>query len=117
MPQERFSRGGALPRYPPFRPTRNLEDGFRASTVFETFGRWKTVWTLPSLWTHRTRPQVTWKTAKSAVFHSAHTEHVFFEEEKRNEEELHVCQSNCLNRGGHPKHCAGRCAPFGGGRG
>jgi len=60
------------------------------------------VWTLPSLWTQRTRPQVTWKTAKSAVFHSVHTDHSFLEEEKRNEEELHVCQSDCLNRGVHP---------------
>ena len=106
-----FSRG-SLPRYPPFRPTRNLEDGFRASTVFETFGRWKTVWTLPSLWTHRTRPQVTWKTAKSAVFHSVHTDHSFLEEEKRNEEELHVCQSDCLNRGVHPTElCPFLCPP------
>jgi hypothetical protein len=45
---------------------------------------------------------VTWKTAKSAVFHSVHTDYYFFEEEKRNEEELQVCQSDCLNRGVHP---------------
>ena len=33
----------------------------------------KNAWTLPSLWTHRTRPQGTWKTAENAVSHSAHT--------------------------------------------
>jgi hypothetical protein len=27
---------------------------------------------------------------------------LFLEEEKKNEEELHVCQSDCLNRGVHP---------------
>jgi len=30
------------------------------------FARSKTMWTLPSLWTQRTRPQGTWKTAKTA---------------------------------------------------
>jgi hypothetical protein len=51
-----FSRGVA-PQVSPVSTPRNLEDGFRASTLFDKFGRWKTVWTLPSLWTHRTRPQ------------------------------------------------------------
>ena len=35
--------------------------------------RRRRAWTLPSLWTRRTRPQVTWKTAQNAVLHSAHT--------------------------------------------
>jgi hypothetical protein len=71
-----FSRGGATrvsPRFDHAQPRRR----FRASTLFETFGQRKMVWTLPSLWTQRTRPQVTWKTAKSAVFHSVHTDHLF----------------------------------------
>jgi hypothetical protein len=110
MPQERFSRGGAPFWYPRFPTTRILEVVFRASTLLENFAAWKTVWTLPSVWTHRTRPQVTWKTAKSAVFHSVHTDHFFFEEEKRNEEELQVCQSDCLNRGVHPSGVCLNCA-------
>ena len=69
----------------PVSTTRNFEVVFGVSTLLENVARWKTVWTLPSLWTQRTRPQVTWKTVKSAVFHSVHTDHSFFEEEKRNE--------------------------------
>jgi hypothetical protein len=72
------------------------------SVGFEKFVRWKTVWTLPSLWTQRTRPQVTWKTAQTAVFHSAHTDHSFLQEEKEQRRILQVCQSDCLNRGVHP---------------
>src|SRR5688572_8439438 len=49
----------------PLSTSRILEGDCRASIVMENFGRWKTVWTLPSLWTHRTRPQGTWKTADS----------------------------------------------------
>ena len=71
-----FSRG-ALLWYPLFRPQRIREGDCRASTRLEKFGPWKTVWTLPSLWTQRTRPQGTWKTAQTAVFHSAHTDHPF----------------------------------------
>ena len=37
----------------------------------------KRAWTLASLWTRRTRPEGTWKTAQNAVFHSAHTHHRF----------------------------------------
>ena len=33
------------------------------------------LWTLPSLWTPRPRPQVTWKTAHTAVSHSDHSHH------------------------------------------
>ena len=39
-------------------------------------------WTLPSLWTRKTRPQVTWKTAQHAVSHSAHTHYRFHERKK-----------------------------------
>ena len=48
----------------------SLGTGSRSLTVFE---RSKRVWTLTSLWTHRTRPRVTLKTAKTAVFNSAHS--------------------------------------------
>ncbi len=34
-------------------------------------------WTVPRLWTHRTRPQVAWKTAQNAVSHTAHRLLVF----------------------------------------
>ena len=37
------------------------------STVLTPVERSKRVWTLTSLWTHRTRPRVTLKTAKTAV--------------------------------------------------
>jgi hypothetical protein len=75
-PRTIFSRG-ALLWYPPFSTQRTLEGDCRASTRLANFSQWKTVWTLPSLWTHRTRPQGTWKTAQTAVFHSAHTDQPF----------------------------------------
>jgi hypothetical protein len=61
----------------------------------------------PSLWTQRPRPQVTWKTAKTAVFHSAHTDYFFSGNKKKSEErttkqKLQVCQSDCLSGGVHP---------------
>jgi len=96
-----FSTGGAT-LVSPVSTTRNLEAGFRASTLFENFARWKTVWTLPSLWTPRTRPQVTWKTAQTAVFHSAHTDHFFLTGKRNKRRTLQVCQSDWLNRGVHP---------------
>ena len=40
--------------------------------AFERRGRHR-AWTLPSLWTRRTRPRGTRKTAQNAVSHSAHT--------------------------------------------
>jgi hypothetical protein len=77
---------------------------FRASTLLEHFARSKTVWTLPSLWTQRTRPQGTWKTAQTAVS-TAPTPIMFFleEEEKEQRRTLQVCQSDCLNGGVHPR--------------
>jgi hypothetical protein len=39
----------------------------------------KTLLTLPSLWTHRTRPQGTWKLQNS--FHSANSAHPLFEKD------------------------------------
>jgi hypothetical protein len=79
-----FSRGPLL-WHPPFFDHAYRRSRFSRVNVIGHFARWKTVWTLPSLWTHRTRPQVTWKTAKSAVFHSVHTDHSLFEEERGTE--------------------------------
>ena len=42
-------------------------------------------WTLPSLWTRKTRPRVTWKTAQNAVSHSAHTHYRVHERKKKRE--------------------------------
>ena len=42
-------------------------------------------WTLPSLGTRKTRPRVTWNTAQSAVFHSAHTHCRVHERKKKRE--------------------------------
>jgi hypothetical protein len=46
--------------------------------------------------THRTRPQVTWKTAKSAVFHSVHTDYLFLgRRNSKNEGQNRNCK--CAN--------------------
>ena len=50
--------------------------------AFERRGRYR-AWTLPSLWTRRTRPRGTWKTAQNAVFHSAHTIILFVKGRRR----------------------------------
>src|SRR5712692_8229006 len=106
MPQERFSRGGPPLWCPPFSTMRTLEVVFRASTLLDNFAPWKTVWTLPSLWTQRTRPQVTWKTAKSAVFYSVHTDH-FSYKKKRNDEERCKCANLIVSTEGFtPPDCA-----------
>jgi hypothetical protein len=96
-----FSRG-ALLGYPPLSTTRIVEGVFRASPLLQHFARWKTVWTLPSLWTQRTRPQGTWK-LHQPQFSTAPTPITFFlQEEQEQQRTLQVCQSDCLNRGVHP---------------
>src|ERR1700694_1166732 len=72
MPQERFSRREWLLGYPPFRAS------FCQSMRLNIFDETKTMWTLTSLWAQRTRPQGSWKRANSALFHSAHIDHLFF---------------------------------------
>src|SRR5207244_2915748 len=106
MPEKRFSRGGPPLWCPPFSTTRILEVVFRASTLLEHFARCKTVWTLPSLWTQRTRPQVTWKTAKSAVFHSVHTDHFPYKKKKNNEEHCECANLIVSTEGFTPVLCA-----------
>jgi hypothetical protein len=84
---------------------------FRASPLLPKLAQWKTVWTLPSLWTHRTRPQGTWKTAQTAVFHSAHTDRVFLTKKKRNNEEHCKCANPIVSTEGFtPGNCAPNCA-------
>jgi hypothetical protein len=68
----------------------DLEHPHRSSSGLEVIENFRTVEDdvdAASLWTQRTRPQGTWKTAKSAVSHSAHIDHSFsWEEEERREE-------------------------------
>jgi hypothetical protein len=80
-----FSKGVA-PQVSPVSRTRILNGVFHAATAIDNCRTAKTLWTLPSLWTPRTRPQGTWKTAKSAVFHSAHSDHLFGDKEQNEEQ-------------------------------
>src|SRR6516164_4052206 len=64
MPQDRFSRGGWLLRYPPFRGASSTPSIMRLTF----FANAKTMWTLPLLWTQRTRPQEFGNLAKNARF-------------------------------------------------
>jgi hypothetical protein len=102
-----FSRGSLL-WYPPFSTTRILKGIFRVSTLLENFARWKTVWTLTSLWTQRTRPQGTWKLQNS--FHSAHTDHPFYKRKKNNEECCKCANLIVSTEGFTPRNCAPDCA-------
>ena len=77
-----FSRGVAT-WVPPVSSTRIATSILRRSICLKLFDRTKTMWTLASLWTQRTRPQGSWKSAKSALFHSAHIDHLFLQEEDK----------------------------------
>ena len=59
-----------------------ITSAFTVPTALTAFEQSKRVWTLTSLWTHRTRPQVTLKTAKNAVFNSAHTHQLLLRKKK-----------------------------------
>ena len=59
---------------------------FTVSIALTALTQSKRVWTLTSLWTHRTRPQVTLKTAKNAVFNSAHTHQLVLKRRKKDKE-------------------------------
>src|SRR5229473_2738087 len=93
-----FSRGVATLVSPFF------EDAYRQGLPaclrdIDIFARSKTVWTLSSLWTQRTRPQVTLKTAQTTDFNSAHTDHFFLQEEKNEERTTKTAQPTYpLNR-------------------
>ena len=63
-PRATIGTSGDLQVYP-ISSSLMLTGLFTVSTSLTAFKRLKRVWTLTSLWTHRTRPQVTWKTADS----------------------------------------------------
>ena len=97
---------------PPDFETRGSSRGsFVPQPLLKIFERCKTVWTLSSLWTQRTRPQGTWKTAKTAVFHSVHTDRFFLEEEEKNEEKLQVCQFRLSQWRGSPHSAVPEIVP------
>jgi hypothetical protein len=63
-PQSTIATSGDLQAHP-ISSSLMLTTVFNVSTPLTAVERLQRVWTLPSLWTHRTRPQVTWKTADS----------------------------------------------------
>ena len=65
IPQERFSRGGRYTGSPLFRPRATVTTAIRRLKLSATS---KPMWTLPPLWTHRTRPQGFGNLAKNARF-------------------------------------------------
>src|ERR1700730_17735533 len=91
-----FLEGGGYSGIPPFLHTRIFKGVCPTSTCANVFAEPKTLLTLPSLWTQRTRPQGTWKTAKSAVFHSANSNHLFLGRRKKNDRgTTRTSQPNC----------------------
>ena len=88
-----FSRGVATLVSPLFRARVSSKQSVVLQCHLNMFARSKTAWTLSSLWTHKTRPQVTLKTAQTAVFNSAHTDHLFLGRKRRrtkNERQNHT---------------------------
>ena len=81
-PRSDFLKGGTLVS-PPFRARVSSQQSAVLQCHVQIFARSKTAWTLSSLWTHKTRPQVTLKTAQTAVFNSVHTDHVFLGKKRR----------------------------------
>jgi hypothetical protein len=59
-----------------------FQRGVTASTVLKIFAKSKTMWTLPSLWTHRTRPQGLGKPHRTR-FPTAPTSLIVFVEGKK----------------------------------
>jgi len=89
MPQERSSRGGPLPpRYPLFEHALVPE----AITSLNIFARSKTMWMLPPLWTHRTRPQGFGNLAQNARFPQRPHRSSCSRKKKKNEEHNHSDQ-------------------------
>jgi hypothetical protein len=102
MPQEGFSRGGWRLWYPHFGHGHTPKDGFCGQRHSKISRDGRRCGRCRPCGRKRTRPQATWKTAQTAVFHSAPTDHRFLQEEREQRRTLHVCQSDCLNRGVHP---------------
>jgi hypothetical protein len=85
-----FSRGWLL-GYSPFPGPRILKSIVQLETCGKLFEGTKTLLTLPSLWTQRTRPQGTWKLQNS--FHSANSDRRF--SWKKKEERRKTSQPTC----------------------
>jgi hypothetical protein len=83
-----FSRGAATP-VSPFFATRIAPE---VITPLKISARSKTMWTLPPLWTHRTRPQGFGNLAKNARFPQRPHRSSFSLKKKKNEEQNHSNQ-------------------------
>jgi hypothetical protein len=101
-----FSRE-SLSGIPLFLSTCALNAMFRVSPSLELFAPTKTVWTLPSLWTQRTRPQRLAKPQRTRFRTSAHTDCLFLEKKKPEEGttalKLQVCQLRLSQQRGSPQ--------------
>jgi hypothetical protein len=104
MPQERFSRGGRLLRYPPFFGMRIVPE---VITLLKRFVRSKTMWTLPPLWTHRTRPQGFGNLAQNARFPQRPHRSSFSLTKRKNEEQKPL--RSTVHRIGSPPYAGGSC--------
>jgi hypothetical protein len=111
MPQEGFSRGGWRLWYPHFGHGHTPKDGFCGQRHSKISRDGRRCGRCRPCGRKRTRPQATWKTAQTAVFHSAPTDHRFLQEEREQRRTLHVCQSDCLNRGVHPTRLCPKLCP------
>jgi hypothetical protein len=89
MPQERFSLGDPYSGIPCFRPRAIVT---KAITRLNISARSKTMWTLPPLWTHRTRPQGFGNLAKNARFPQRPHRSSFSLTKRKNEEHNHSDQ-------------------------
>jgi len=88
MPQERSSRGGRSLGIPLFEHALVSE----AIASLNIFARSKTMWTLPPLWTHRTRPQGFGNLAQNARFPQRPHRSSCSRKKKKNEEHNHSDQ-------------------------
>ena len=90
MPQERSSRGGRSLGIPLFEHALVSE----AIASLNICARSKTMWTLPPLWTHRTRPTGVWKSRTEREIPTASTSIIVFSKEKE-ERRTQPLRSNC----------------------
>src|SRR5262245_5964874 len=93
MPQERFHRGAGYSGIPSLRPHASSTKVLRLSMWLKMFAPSKTMWTLPPLWTQRTRPQGFGNLAKSARF--PQRPHRLLLSWKRKERRTKTAQTNC----------------------
>jgi hypothetical protein len=87
-PRSDLLEGGRHSGIPSF-ATRIVSEAIRALTTSATL---KTMWTLPPLWTHRTRPQGFGNLAKNARFPQRPHRSVFSLTKRKNEEQNHADQ-------------------------